>query len=189
VECEQPLMRILLLFLIVLLSSPLSARTPEETVRKVYQAHLDGKGFKDTLSQCEDCFTPGFLSVMERALAGEPGKDADWVDFDFFVNSQAGFARFEVGTASVKGKEAKVPIRIWNDERGYKFEKDPQRRQEMAFPALIHLVDVGHGLQITNIEFIGHLRDNDDYKSFTYFEGSLMRPILEEIGKKLKARK
>ena len=159
---------------------PALARTPEETVKKVYQSHLTSKSFQETLSQCEDCFTPGFLSVMQRALAKKPGKGS-FVDFDFFVNSQAGFAKFEVGQASVEGKKALVPIRVWNDSRGYEFEKDPARRKAMAFPALIHLTDVGKGLQITDIEFLGHLKDGHE-SGFSYYPGQTMRPILEKIG-------
>lgn len=91
-----------LLFLVLILALPATALTPEETVKKVYQTHFESKSFRETIRQCESCFTPGFLGVMERALSKKPGSTRAYVDFDFFVNSQAGFPRFEVGRGVVQ---------------------------------------------------------------------------------------
>ena len=171
---------LLLLILAIPLTLPALAQAPEETVKKVYRAHLTSSSCQDTIRQCESCFTPGFLGVMERALSKKRGGPGAFVDVDFFVNSQSGFPHFEVGESVVSGKEVLVPMYIWNDTRGYRFEKDPVKREQLAFPALVHLVDVGKGLQITNIEFLPHVFRGPSGK-IIFHEGCNVRETLSKI--------
>jgi hypothetical protein len=177
VPAKTPIMRLWIFFLFLAVSA--AAQTPEDTVRRVYETHFTTGSLAETVRLCESCFTPGFLGVMERALAKKPGSDS-FVDFDFFVNSQAGFAHFEVGKAVKTGKEAVVGIRIWNDERGYRMESDPKRREQLSVPAQIHMIDVGNGLQIKDIEFLPREEVSPDGETFQ-IEGHHIRATLLKI--------
>lgn len=163
-----------------MLMLPATALTPESVVDKVYKTHLSTASLSETVQKCESCFTPGFLGIMERALANKPGGKKDFVDFDFFVNSQSGYVKYEVGKATISGKNATVPIRVWNDARGYKFETDPKRRDQMADSANIHLTDVGHGFQIMDIEFPARDVPGADGNNF-HTPAQSMRSILKKI--------
>lgn len=159
---------------------PAAALTPESVVEKVYQTHLSTPSLSETVKKCESCFTPGFLGIMERALANKPGGKKDFVDFDFFVDGQSGYVKYEVGKATISGKNATVPIRVWNDARGYKFETDPKRRDQMAERAHVHLTDIGQGFQITDIEFLARDVFGPDGNNF-HTPAQSMRSILKKI--------
>lgn len=163
-----------------LLATPILAQTPEEVVRKAYQTHLDSRGFQKTLATCQQCFTPEFLDIMERALAKKPGGPGRFVDWDFFVGSQAGFVKFEVGQAEPDGARTLVPILVWNDERGYRLESDSRKRDEMYSPLIIELVDHGSGYQIDDIWVLPKVTRGVDGGVF-FYQGERVKGVLREI--------
>ena len=55
--------------LALLLSASAWARTPAEVVRQLYSVHLQENRLEQTVQRASECFTPGFLGIIERALA------------------------------------------------------------------------------------------------------------------------
>jgi hypothetical protein len=142
--------------------------SPEDVVRRLYDIHLKhykeekGKGYPETVAQAASCFTPGFLGIIERAEK-RPPNGPNHIDIDFLVNSQSGWGGFEVGKATVTGKDAVVPLEIWGGFRSTK-HKDPETLRR----AKVYLTDVGDGdgFQIRDIEFVA--------APFTNYEGKVL---------------
>lgn len=153
--------------LCLLLPSPLLAAPPAEVVRTLYQIHLQEDRLDRTIRKADFCFTPGFLGVIERALARKPGPGGH-VDVDFLTYSQGGWGDFEVDQTSLSGKEATVKLRVWAGLRSHGpdgplplAERKAMRKRIQATPVTIFLIDVGDGdgFQVRDIEFPAY-----DYK-------------------------
>lgn len=167
-----------LLFLLVF--PALGASTPTAVVNEVYTAHRARPEMGRTVKEHAACFTPGFLGVIERALAKKPGS-GDFVDADFFFNTQDGGSDFELGAEEVHGKDATVLVQVF--QRGdYRNPKpDPNWRAKVKkIPLRVVLTDVGQGFQIKDLEWLPY-----DYKwpdgSVHRMEGYSVRQMLEKI--------
>lgn len=136
-------MRFTILFL--LLTGWVAARTPAEVVLDAFQYDLD-HGMEKTLKDRSYCFTPGFLSVFQRALALKPGSAA-FVDMDYFTCSQDGGHRVGTGETEIRGNEAVVYVKIWQGPyRGAPAQKEPSKPSTKVL-----LTDLGQGFQIRDI--------------------------------------
>ena len=150
-------MRWLLCFL--LLTITVWAREPEAVVEDVLRTHLEQQNLSKTVAATSKCFTPGFLGVIERALARRPGSNGGaYVDSDFSSNSQTELGHYEVGRAQIAGKDAQVPVKVWSGLRSLNTLKDPSKRASWPYivKAKYHLTDVGDGdgFQIKDIEWL-----------------------------------
>lgn len=142
-----------------LLVSQAWARPPAEVVRRVYEVHLQEDRLDRTVARTEDCFTPGFLGIIERALARKPGSGA-WVDIDFLTYSQGGWGDFEIGAVSSRGQEATVQVQVWSGLRSHgpdgplpPAERKAMRARIQPQKLKVSLVDLGQGFQIKDLEF------------------------------------
>lgn len=136
-------MRILLLLL--LLTGWVAARPPSEIVMDAFQYDVD-HGMEKTIKDRAYCFTPGFLGVMERALALPQGSAA-FVDMDYFLATQDGGLRVGPGESSNSGKDAVVFVKIWSGPyRGAPGQKEPAKPRVKVL-----LTDLGQGYQIRDI--------------------------------------
>ena len=174
-------MRWILCFL--LLSAAVWARQPEVVVEDVLSTHLRVQNLEKTVRATTRCWTSGFLGVIERALARRPGQGGGaYVDSDFLSRSQTELGFYEVGRATVTGKEARVPVKVWNGLRSLKELKDPKKRAgwQWTCKATYHLTDVGEGFQIKDIVYAPYTQKQDG-KSYPIAAWSV-RKWLEQIG-------
>lgn len=142
------------LFFILLLTAVAWGRTPEDTVRKLYATHDKTDNLDRTVQLAADCFTPGFLSIFQRALAIKPDRGGAFVDVDVLVDSQGGWGDYVVGRAIYDGENVVVPVTLWTGLRSGEVRKDPKLRASWPTrQARVHLTDVGNGYQIYDIEF------------------------------------
>lgn len=163
-----------MLAIVFLLTMPLWAAPPEEVVRQLYQTHLETDRLDQTVQRASRCFTPGFLGVIERALARKPGPSG-YVDVDFLTHSQGGWGDFEVGQTFVTGKNAVVMLKVWSGLRSHgpdgplpPEERKAMRKRITPQQVKIYLTDVGDGdgFQIKDIEFPAHQEGNEKIPAF-----------------------
>ena len=174
-------MKKLTLSLAALLISSAWARTPAEVVRRVYNVHLQEYRLEQTVEQTTECFTPGFLGIIERALARQPGRGG-FVDIDFLTNSQGGWGDFEVRPVSVTGKAAVVQVKIWSGLRSHGpdgplplAQREAMRRRVQPQQLTVYLVDLGQGFQIKDLEFAPFGQGNQRTPAFH------VRPWLKKL--------
>ena len=148
-----------MLFFSAMLVSLAWALPPDEVVRRVYDEHLREDRLDLTVARTENCFTPGFLGIIERALARKQGSGA-WVSIDFLTYSQGGWGDFEIGPVSIAGKEATVQVQVWSGLRSHGPDGPlpPDKRKAMRASIQpqqlkVSLVDLGQGFQIKDLEF------------------------------------
>ena len=172
---------LLLLCLLLCVGPALAKPGPSDVVKKVYDMHLREGSFKKLFSQCETCFTPGFLGVIDRALAKKPGS-SDFVDFDFMLNTQDGGMEYELGETKVDGKRATVDMLVFQRGDYRNPNPDPDwRKKVVKTPVRIDLADVGQGWQISNIVFRSCQQTWPD-GSVHKLEETDIRKVLEKIG-------
>lgn len=177
-------MRIQSLWLAAIMTAVAWARPPAEVVRRVYDVHLQEDRLDRTVARTEDCFTPGFLGIIERALARKPGPGG-FVDIDFLTNSQGGWGDFEIGPVSITGKEATVQVRVWSGLRSHgpdgplaPAERKAMRTRIEPQQLKVYLVDVGEGFQIKDFEFAPSGQGSQRLPAFH------VRPWLKDLAEK-----
>ena len=112
------------------------------TVNKLLKNHQRTNDAKKTVRLSESLLTPGFLGVLDRALAGQIGGD-------FILGGQAGFDNYEVAFSSQHNGKWTVPVYVWG---GRSDPKDLRERRCPRSKVVFHLTDVGAGPQIYDIE-------------------------------------
>lgn len=115
-----------------MLSLPaLALAAPDQVVSKVYNTHLKTQDMRKTIQQVPKCFTPGLLSILERALKGQPPRPIR--GHRYFLQQS-------------DGSHSEVRIKVW-DSRSKRKDKPQLGR--------VILTDVkdGDGYQIRDIEW------------------------------------
>lgn len=145
-------MRILIAIVLSLLTLPAVARPPAEVVQTLYDTHVATGDQRKTVQLLAHCFTPGFLGILERALKRQPPNP--FVDVDIFANNQMGLGFFEVGKATVKGKEATVPVDLWIGRVNPANRFDRKLLTRIQVTVFLTDVEEGQGFQIRDLEFL-----------------------------------
>lgn len=148
----------ILLLLLLLPTLPAWCRQPEEVVREVFAYEQKVQDPRKTINHCSHCFTPGFLTILQRAFARVPGKDKSYVDWNIFGNSQTNTGHFEVGKSSRQGQDSIIPVRVWTGIRSQSTIRDAKARA--SWPLVrrveVQLTDVGSGWQIRDMIWEGY---------------------------------
>lgn len=170
-----------LLCLFLLLSAWAWARPPAEVVDQLYTVHLKEDNLRVTTQKAASCFTPGFLGLIERALARTPSSGR-YVDADFLTNSQGGWGDFEIGPTTVKGKDATVKVKVWSGLRSHGpdgplplSERKAMHQRIKPQQLTVYLTDVGEGFQIKDLEFAAYSAGAEQLPAFR------VRPWLKDL--------
>lgn len=144
-------------FLLIALTGLALAQTPEKTVKQLYETHQKLDMVERTTEACKASFTPEFLALIRRAASLPAGSEKGWLDYDIFCDSQAGWYGFEVHRAYFADNYAVVPVSLYSGR--WPQVNNPKDMAEVRskvppHPARIHLVDLGRGYQIYDIEFL-----------------------------------
>lgn len=161
------------LFIILLVALPALARPPVEVVDHVYSTHLRLQNQRRTVAANPNCFTPGFLGIIERAFQGKPPNP--FVDVDFLCNNQMGLGAYELGPTKLSGKDARVGLTLWVG-RGAAFSDPSMKEKVTPYKGIVYLTDVGDGdgFQIKDLEFL----PTQDYKK-SFFIREFLKKIAD----------
>lgn len=153
-------MRILLL--IWFLSTAVWCRSPEAVVTEVFASQQHNQNASKTVKDCAHCFTPGFLSLLQRAFGQDPRKGV-YVDWNIFGNSQTGTGHYQVGRAFYDGAHSVVPVQVWTGLRSQQTTRDHKARAnwKAIVTCHVHLTDVGAGWQIYDIQWLAQAARKD----------------------------
>lgn len=152
---ELPAVRkILWLLLLLTITLPALAQTPEQVVKRLYTAHKKFNNLEKTVAACRDCFTPNFYNLFVQSLKTPPG-GGDFLDYDFLINSQDEWSDFQVGKATLSGDTAVVPITVWLGETSH--GRDPKQDKTRGNVFLSRLAgkyqifDIRHGKEARSV--------------------------------------
>lgn len=124
--------RLLALFILVSLCSPVLAQSQARTVvdefYKSYmrQANQPGNWLKALMTENRDRVEPQLRDLLIKLSEGEPGGDKPWLDFDPISNSQMGTESYELGAGKEKNGLTYIPVKI-------KYPGDPGPAQLAAY--------------------------------------------------------
>jgi hypothetical protein len=139
------------LLIVLLLTGAAWAQTPEQLVKNLYQYHLGSPGEVKTVKENRQCFTPGFLQVIDQ----DQRFVAKGMGANFLTEGNGGWGDFEVHNGYPNGNVYVVPLTLYCGVRSGDVRTDPKLRAEWPLTKVnVLLTDVGYGYQIYDLDYL-----------------------------------